>query len=68
MSKMTLRAARINAGLDVKYVAGHLGVAVDTIYRFEVGKSSPRIELAIQMAELYGLTVDQIDFLSSAKL
>jgi putative transcriptional regulator len=62
MNKLTLRAARINAGLSVKEVAEAVDVSEDTIYRFETGKSSPKIGAAIKMAQMYGVSVDVLDF------
>ena len=62
MTMITMRAARVNAGLSVKDAAAALGITEDTLYRYETGKSSPKIGTAIKMAELYGVTIDMIDF------
>ena len=62
MEQLTLKAARVNAGLSVKEVAEVVGVTEDTMYRYEAGKSSPKIVTAIKLAELYGKSIDEIDF------
>lgn len=62
METLTLRAARVNVGLSVKEVAKAIGVTEDTMYRYEAGKSSPKIETAKELARLYGKSVDEIDF------
>lgn len=58
----TLKAARINVGLSVREAAEKLGITEDTLYRYEKGLSSPKIGAALKMAELYGRTIDEIDF------
>ena len=60
--KLTLKAARVNAGFTVKEAAEAIGVKEDTLYRWEAWKSSPKISPAVKLAKLYGLTVDDIDF------
>ena len=62
MNTLTLKAARVNRGLSVKEVADSVGVTEDTIYRYESGKSSPKISVVVKMVELYGVTISDIDF------
>lgn len=62
MKQLTLKAARVNAGLSVKEAATAVGVTEDTMYRYESGKSSPKISTAVKLAELYGVSIDAIDF------
>lgn len=62
MKTLTLKAARVNAGLSVKAAAEAVGVTEDTMYRYESGKSSPKIGTAVKLAELYGVSIDMIDF------
>ena len=40
--ELTLRAARVNAGLTQEQVHERLGIAMSTLSRIECGKSSPR--------------------------
>lgn len=62
MNTLTLKAARVNAGLSVKAAAEAVGVTEDTMYRYEAGKSSPKIGTAKKLAGLYGVSIDAIDF------
>lgn len=62
MDTWTLKGARVNAGVSIKDAAAVAGVSEDTMYRYEAGKSSPKIDTAIKLAELYGKTIDKIDF------
>lgn len=62
MNTLTLKAARVNAGISVKAAAEAIGVTEDTMYRYESGKSSPKIWTAIKLAGLYGVSIDSIDF------
>lgn len=62
METYTLRAARVNAGKSVKEAAAAVNVSEDTMYRYENGKASPQIGTAIKLANLYGVSIDKIDF------
>lgn len=61
--RITLRAARINTGLTQKEAAKMLGISRNTLASYELYKTKPDIEIAKQMAKLYGLPVDGIIFL-----
>lgn len=60
--KLTLKAARVNAGLSQAEVAKSLKVSQASVASWESGLSSPRIQRAMKMAELYGLSVYDIFF------
>lgn len=62
MKTLTLKAARVNAGYSVREAAEAVGVTEDTMYRYESGKSSPKIGTAVKLAGLYGVSIDAIDF------
>jgi DNA-binding XRE family transcriptional regulator len=62
MNTLTLKAARVNAGISVKAAAEAVGVTEDTMYRYESGKSSPKIGTAVKLAGLYGVSIELIDF------
>lgn len=62
MKTLTLKAARVNAGLSVKEASALVGITEDTCYRYENGKSSPKIGTALKLAEAYGVSIDMIDF------
>ena len=60
---ITLKAARVNAGLTQKEAARRLNISKGTLSSYEKYITKPDIERAQQIAELYGLTVDGIIFL-----
>ena len=57
--KMTLKAARVNAGLTQEEAAKSIGVTKNTIYRWEIGVSSPPFKRLHTICEVYG--VDSLD-------
>ena len=61
--QITLRAARMNIPLTQKEAAEHIGVTVDTIGNWELGKSFPD-ELQIKkIEEVYRVRYDNLIFL-----
>lgn len=60
--KISMSAARINAGFKQDEVAEKIGISRDTIRGWESGKRIPRVDHAYALAELYGLPVDAIKF------
>ena len=61
--KITLRAARVNAGLTQDEVAKEVKKSKNTIVNYEKGRSVPDIETGKALAKLYGMSVDDIIFL-----
>lgn len=59
---ITLKAARVNAGLTQKEAGEKIGVDAGTIRSWEQGKREPRISQAYAIAKLYGLPMDAIFF------
>lgn len=62
-----LRAARVNAGYtqtDVVYEMNRRGrkISKNTLASYELYRTKPDIETAKLLAELYGMTVDDIIF------
>lgn len=51
--KITLKAARINAGLDQSDVAKELNVNITTVSSWETGKTQPSLENFKHLCELY---------------
>lgn len=68
MGKMTLAAARVNAGYTQKQAAEKLGVSTTTICAWETGKSVPNIKHIDPLCTLYGRTYDEINFLPNNPL
>ena len=65
MLKITLAAARVNAGYTQQEIADKLNVAISTIRNWEKGKTFPTQPAIESMCELYGLPYDCIDFLGA---
>ena len=59
---MSLRAARVNAGLTQKEAAKALNIGKNTITNYEKYRTKPNIDTAKKMAELYGVSIDDIFF------
>ena len=59
---ISMKAARVHAGLTQKQAAKELGMSKSTLASYESGKTVPKIDVAQQMASLYGFTVNEISF------
>ena len=55
-----IKAARVNAGLTQEDVAKALKKSKNTIVSYEAYTSSPDITVAIEMAELFGMALEDI--------
>jgi transcriptional regulator with XRE-family HTH domain len=62
MPQITIKAARVNAGLTIAAVAKELGVAVSTVKNWESGKSYPKPPQIDRLCELYKISYDYIRF------
>ena len=58
--QITLRAARVNAGLTQEQVHQSTGIARSTLKRWERGETSPKVTELADLCELYGIPVEQI--------
>jgi putative transcriptional regulator len=63
---ITLRAARVNAGLTQRDAAKSLGISVNTLASYERGKTFPEVPTIKEMETLYGIEYKDIIF--SAKI
>ena len=68
MIKMTLKAARVNAGLTQKEAAEKLGVSNKTLGDWENGKSFPNANKIKLICENYGVFYDNLIFLPDNSL
>ena len=57
---MSFKSARLKAGKKVAEVAIHMGVSDVTVWMWETGKSAPRIHRLKELADYYGVTVDEL--------
>ena len=60
---ITLKAARVNAGLTQKKAAEMLGISEFTLINYEKGKSSPDVHTLKKIENLYGVPYQRIIFL-----
>ncbi len=60
---LTLKALRINAGMDQKSAAQVLGITPETLSNWERGKSFPNVPQISKLEELYKTTYADINFL-----
>jgi DNA-binding XRE family transcriptional regulator len=68
MFKITLEAARVNAGLDQKSAAKALGVSNKTLCNWENYITFPNAVQVTKICELYGAPYDIINFLPDRSL
>lgn len=66
--KITLEAARVNAGLVQKEAAAMLGVSNKTLSSWENGISFPDAQQIEKICELYVVSYDNINFLPNNPL
>ena len=60
--RISLAAARVNAGLTQDDVARELKIAKNTLVAWEKGLSEPQISQARMLSKLYNLPLDYIFF------
>lgn len=68
MLKITLEAARVNAGYTQKEAAKLLHISNKTLQNWESGKSYPNADKIAEICELYGISYDNINFLPKRSL
>ena len=68
MVKISIKAARVNAGLSQKVAAGHLGVSNKTLGSWENGITYPPADKIPEICVLYGLSYDNLNFLPADSL
>lgn len=68
MIKISLEAARVNAGLTQKEVATELKISNKTVGNWEKYISSPTVAQAQKLCSLYGIPYDNIVFLPNNSL
>ena len=64
MKKISLKAARVNAGFSQKEAAKTLGISNKTLCSWENGKTYPDQPMIEKICALYDVTYDMIDFVA----
>ena len=60
MRQITLKAARVNAGLTLEEVSEALNLSTYTIIKYERGESVPRLDVFSKLCSLYGVGITDI--------
>lgn len=60
LSPENLRLARKAAGLSQEHAAYRAGCSLRTLQRTEAAKTIPHFDLVVRLAELYGVTIDEL--------
>lgn len=68
MGKISLKAARVNAGFSQKAAAKALGISNQTLCKWEKGKAFPNAKQIAALCKLYGVSYDDINFLPGDSL
>ncbi len=63
--RITMAAARVNAGLTQDQACKELHVTKQTLVNWEKGLTQPKIEQAERMSELYNIPYQNIIFVQS---
>ena len=58
----TLKACRVNAGYTQAQVCKLLHISKPTLIAYEQGRSVPKIDMAKLFADLYKVSIDDINF------
>jgi len=61
-AKISLRAARVNAGFTQAQAADKLLIGTSTLQGYESGKRQPRMDLLGRMEGLYGIGMQHFRF------
>lgn len=59
---ITLKAARVNAGMTQTEAAEQLGVTKNTLSNWEVGRSAPTAPQVKRLVALYRVTFEELTF------
>lgn len=66
--KLTLKAARTNAGYSQKAAAIELDISNKTLWKWENGIAFPNVKQVDAICALYGLAYDDINFYPEIRL
>lgn len=57
---MTIKAARVNAGLTQKEAAEKLGISYQTLSKYENNPGQMPVKMVLDMCDLYHINVDSL--------
>lgn len=58
--RISLKAARVNAGLSQREAAARLGICRETLGNYEAGITTPDWDVVKRIEEVYGLSAENI--------
>ena len=58
--KITMAAARVNAGLTQKQLAAECGVSEAAVFNWENGKNAPKLKHLPELEKAYGISLDYV--------
>ena len=61
--KVTIRAARVNAGIKQSEAARRAKINKKTLCAYEQGRRLPKVDVLNTLCQIYGCTMDDIKFL-----
>ena len=66
--QITLKAARVNAGLTQGEAAKKLGTNVQSLVDYEAGRTMPNVDMVKKMIALYSVPFDCLNFYPEATI
>lgn len=60
--RISLEAARVNAQMTQAQVCSVLKISLSTLVKWEHGERMPTADRAVELAKLYGVKLDDINF------
>jgi DNA-binding XRE family transcriptional regulator len=66
--KLSLKAARVNAGYSQKQASKELKISNKTLCSWENGRSVPNAHYVGKLCDLYGVSYDNLNFLPTNPL
>lgn len=60
--KISMAAARVNAGFTQKQVCDALNISKTTLVNYEKGRTIPDCKTGVELAKLYNISTDSIKF------
>ncbi|WP_110000840.1 helix-turn-helix domain-containing protein [Paenibacillus pabuli] len=60
--RLDIRIVRIMLGLSPKLVSTHLGISVQTLYKYEKNPSTTPLYIAKRLSSYYNVSLDELDY------
>lgn len=60
--RVSLKAKRVDLELSLEEASKKIGISKHALYNYEHYKTSPSIQTALKIAEVYGVEIDDLKF------